>query len=173
MHNQTHTPMYIHTHSYTLTHSFLYIHTLTNKYTHKHTHIHIRRNIHSHTPSDTLTHTHPHMHACSPSLWICLHGEPEGHSPALSPPGPRGGRCCAKRWAEPPGKHPTGVGLAQSQGPSRQAWTGASMQSRPSLAMGSRGGRGGHAVTGASWAARGRHPDQETPSLVRRTTLQA
>ena len=87
-----------HIHSYTL----ICIHTYTHKhkYTHTHTYSHIRRNIHSHTPSDTHTHTH----ACSPSLRIYLHGEPEGRSSALSPPGARGGRRCAERWAEPPGK---------------------------------------------------------------------
>lgn len=154
-------------HTQTHTHPCIYTHTLI----HTDTHTHMRRNIHSHTPSDA--HTRPHMHARSPSLQIYLHGEPEGHSPALSPPGPRGGRCCAERWAEPPGKHPTGVGLAQSKGPSRQAWTGASVLSRPSLAMGSQGDGAATQSLGPPGQLGDGTLTRKPLHSVRRTTLQA
>lgn len=78
MHNQTHTLMYIHTHSYTLTHSFLYIHTLTNTNTHTNTRTYIYAETYTHIPPQTLSHTHTLtcMHAAPACGSVCM-GSPK------------------------------------------------------------------------------------------------
>lgn len=144
---------YVHTHTYT-------------QNIHAHTCTHTERNAPLHTHTSTHSHvlSHSHVNTHDPAC-----GSGRGARRLLvgtQPSWPTGSTQTAgkRRSTHPtrctPRPHPPACrcGLGRAQPPPRQAWTGASMESQPSLAM-ERGeeGQGGCITTGTSRAALGQH----------------